>query len=237
MIIHPDKTKCMVITTRQKNQITHPSLNLKLGTNSIEQVQSHKMLGLIIDSHLTWNDHNEELIKRISKKIYLLTKLKKYISTKYLKVYFNAHIMSHINYASTIHDGSSKDTFNNINAVHRKSVRHLLNMNVRDELTEEHFKSLGVLPLSKQYELNKTLLTHKIYHERTPFYLFKLLKRPTERYGSKNLIPPLVRIDLIKNSLSFSGSTFWNNLPIELKNVKSQSLFKKKLKIHLMNNI
>ena len=68
MIIHPDKTKCMVITTRQKNQITHPSLNLKLGTNSIEQVQSHKMLGLIIDSHLTWNDHNEELIKRISKK-------------------------------------------------------------------------------------------------------------------------------------------------------------------------
>ena len=237
MVIHPDKTKCMIITTRQKEQITHPSLNLKLGTNSIEQVQSHKMLGLIIDSHLTWNDHNEELIKRISKKIYLLTKLKKYLSTKYLKLYFNAHILSHLNYASTIHDGSSQDTFNNINAIHRKAVRYLLNMNFREELTEEHFKSLGVLTLSKQYELNKTLLIHKIYHERTPFYLSKLLKKATERYGSKNLIPPLVRIDLIKNSLSFSGSTLWNNLPIDLKNVNSQNLFKKKLKIHLMNNI
>ena len=110
-------------------------------------------------------------------------------------------------------------------------------MNFRDELTEEHFKSLDVLTLSKQYELNKTLLIHKIYHERTPFYLSKLLKKATERYGSKNLIPPLVRIDLIKNSLSFSGSTLWNNLPIDLKNVNSQNLFKKKLKIHLMNNI
>ena len=51
-------------TTRQKDKITHPSLNLILGTNSIEQVQSHKLLGLIIESHLTWNDHNKELIKR-----------------------------------------------------------------------------------------------------------------------------------------------------------------------------
>ena len=144
--------------------------------------------------------------------------------------------MSHLNYASTIHDGISQDTFNNINAIHRKSVRHLLNMHPRDELTDDHFKSLDILPLKKQYEFNKTLLVHKIYNERTPFYLCKLLRKATERYGSKNLISPLVRIDLIKNSLSFSGSTFWNALPINLKNITSQTLFKKKLKTKLINN-
>ena len=77
MIIHPDKTKCILIATRQKEQRTHPTLTLTLGTNLIEQVQHHKMLGLLIDSRLTWNAHIETLVKRISKNIFLLTKLKK----------------------------------------------------------------------------------------------------------------------------------------------------------------
>ena len=33
MIIHPEKTKSMVITTRQKRQLDHPTLNLNLGRN------------------------------------------------------------------------------------------------------------------------------------------------------------------------------------------------------------
>lgn len=110
MVIHPVKTKCMTLTTRQKQQLTHPKLNLKLGSTLIEQVESHKMIGLTIDSHLTWNLHIEALIKRISKNIFLLTKLKKYATTKNLTLFFDAQIMPHINYASNIYDGCSQDT-------------------------------------------------------------------------------------------------------------------------------
>ena len=145
MIIHPVKTKCMIVTTRQKQQLTHPELELKLGTALIEQVESHKMLGVTINSHLTWNIHIESLIKRISKNIFLLTKLKKYTTTKNLKLFFDAHIMPHINYASIVHDGCSQDTFININATHRKAVRHLIN---NPELeTDEKLKKLKILPL------------------------------------------------------------------------------------------
>ena len=77
MIIHPDKTKCMIVTIRQKYQLIKPTLELKLGTTSIEQVKCHKMLGLLIDSELSWNQHVELLVKRISKTILFLTKLKR----------------------------------------------------------------------------------------------------------------------------------------------------------------
>ena len=138
MVIHPAKTKCMIMTTRQKQQLTHPKLNLKLGSTLIEQVESHKMIGLTIDSHLTWNLNIEALIKRISKNIFLLTKLKRYATAKNLKLFFDAQIMPNINYASNIHDGCSQDTFININATHRKSVRHLINDSELE--TDEKFK-------------------------------------------------------------------------------------------------
>ena len=230
MVIHPDKTKCMIITTRQKHQLTHPSLHLKLGPNIIEQVDNHRLLGLTIDSHLTWNIHIESLIKRISKNIFLLTKLKKYTTTKNLKLFFDAQIMSYINYASTIHDGCSQDTFIHINATHRKAVKHLISN--PEQQTDDKLKILRILPLSKQYEYNKIILVHKIYHELTPPYLSNLIRKAHNRYNSKNLILPLPRIDLYKNSLSFSGAALWNALPNELKIIKSLKSFKTNLLRH-----
>ena len=74
MVLHPGKTKCMLITTRQKYQLSRPKLALKLNENNIEQVKCHKMLGLTIDSELNWNIHVNNLIKRISKNTFLLKK-------------------------------------------------------------------------------------------------------------------------------------------------------------------
>ena len=65
MIIHPEKTKSMVITTRQQRQRTHPKLKLYLDTSRIEEVKCHKMLGVLIDSELNWKFHIESLIKRV----------------------------------------------------------------------------------------------------------------------------------------------------------------------------
>ena len=75
MVLHPDKTKSMLITTRQKHQLTKLTLNLTLGDNTIEQVKQHKMLGLWLDSELNWHHHINTLLKRLSKNIFLLSQL------------------------------------------------------------------------------------------------------------------------------------------------------------------
>ena len=93
MVIHPDKTKSMIIAPRQKLQLTKPKLNLTLGTSIIEEVKEHKMLGLIVDNNLTCNKHIENMIKKLSKNTYLLTKLKRYAKPTHLQMFFNAHII------------------------------------------------------------------------------------------------------------------------------------------------
>ena len=117
-----------------------------------------------------------------------------------------------------------------LNSVHRKAIKHLVYEPTLS--TEGKFKILKLLPLDLHFKFNKTLLIHKIYHERTPSYLEHLIDKATDRYNSKGLIPPLPRIDLYKTSVSYSGSKLWNSLPLELKSVTSQNVFKKKLFLH-----
>ena len=62
MALNVAKTESMVISTRpklaclqrQRIQITHN------GT-SIKSVDSHKLLGLVLDEQLTWNSHTDEV--------------------------------------------------------------------------------------------------------------------------------------------------------------------------------
>merc|ERR1712074_218244 len=153
MVIHPDKTKSMIIAPRQKQQLHKPTLNLTIGSSHIEQVKEHKLLGVFIDTHLTWNKHIETMIKKLSRHIFLLYKLRQFVQQKHLLLFFNAHIMSHLNYASTIWDGCSQDTFKKINSIHRRAVKQI-NCS-QSTSTDEKLKKLNILPLKKQLDLSK----------------------------------------------------------------------------------
>ena len=57
MVIHLHKTKCMILTTRQKHQRRPLTLNLTLGKSPVQQVREHRILGIIIDEELKWQSH------------------------------------------------------------------------------------------------------------------------------------------------------------------------------------
>ena len=204
MSIHPEKTKSMVITTRQKHQRAPLLLHLSLGEENIQQVSEHKVLGLIIDSDLSWHSHLNNLTKRLSVNTYLLSRLKKFASNKALKLFFEAHINSYVNYASTIWDNVSGEYMKRLNAVRRRAVKLLIND--QNMSTDNKFKALNILPLSQQLTFNKAIMAHKIYHNKAPPYLSPLFRKATDRYGSIRLTLPPVRIDIFKCSLAYSGS-------------------------------
>ena len=142
--------------------------------------------------------------------------------------------MSHINYASTIWDGCSQDTFKKLNALHRRAVKQI-NCN-QTTTTDEKLKILNILPLKKQLDLNKIALIHKIYNNKAPSYLTSLITKASNRYNSKKLLIPKPNLDLFKTSLSFSGSILWNNLPNATHSCTSIKSFKRKIHSQLVNN-
>ena len=80
MVTNAAKTKCLLVTgKRLTNKIVDSSLYLHLGNSNIEQEDSQKFLGLTIDRHLSFNIHVEELCKKLSQKIALLRKTRRFL--------------------------------------------------------------------------------------------------------------------------------------------------------------
>ena len=125
MILNPSKTKSMTITTRQKHQLKLPKLNLTIQSKPIEQVATHRLLGVTIDEQLKWEPHIKTICDKVSKNIFLLSKLKYYLNFESRKLFFHAHIKSHIDYASTIWDRCADVHLIRLNSLYRRAAKHV----------------------------------------------------------------------------------------------------------------
>ena len=228
MVLHPDKTKSMLITTRQKRQIQPLLLKLTVNAVQVEQVSQHEILGVIIDDEFTWQAHISSLTKKISSNLHLLRQLTHYVNSDARKMFFHAHCLSRINYASVIWSDAANFHLLKLHSLHRRAARLILPDPTIT--TQQKLIALDILPLSKQFEYNKALIIFKIRMKLAPTYLENLLQKATERYGSERLIPPYPRVDIYKTSFAFSGSTVWNDLPAFIKTIHTISKFKTSLR-------
>ncbi|WP_295438308.1 hypothetical protein, partial [Thiolapillus sp.] len=188
MIIHPAKTKSMVIATRQKHQLSPLQLKLTLEKTDIEQVHEHRVLGVTIDAEMKWQSQLSNVCKIVSKKLFLLSQLRYYVNVKARKLFYSAHILSHINYASTLWDGCSEVHLKKLNSLHRRAAKLILSD--PSIPTDDKLKTLKLLPLTKQLKYNKAVMMFKVRNGKTPEYIRSLFTRSSSRYGSNNFIPP-----------------------------------------------
>jgi hypothetical protein len=233
MVLHPEKTKSMIITTRQKHQRQNLELKLKLNSKCIEQVHEHKVLGVIIDDEMTWSSHISHVNKTLSRNLFLLYQLKHYVGTEARLSFYYAHILSHINYASNVWCGASANNLKLMQSLHRRAAKMILPDPALT--TEEKQRQLGILTLDNQFIYNIAILMFKVRQNLAPTYLRDLLELPTSRYGSEKYILPLPRIDIFKHSFSFCGPSVWNSLPQSISKCQTLSTFKKRLHEFLCN--
>ena len=159
MVLHPKKTKAMVITSRQKHQLQPLTLKLQINTETVEQVSNHRVLGIMVDQELRWHVHINNVCKRVSQNLYLLNKLTQYVNVETRKLFFHAHCLSYINYASTVWSGANEIHLKRLNSLYRRAAKIIL--------TEEpipttlKLKKLGLPTLQQQFEFNTAVLVLK----------------------------------------------------------------------------
>ena len=232
MLLHPGKTKSMIITSRQKHQNNRSTLHLSLDNTTIDQVKEHKVLGVIIDEELKWESHINAVTSKFSRSLFLLNKLKPYIDTDARKMFFHAHCLCHINYASVVWDGAAPCHSKRLTSLYKRAINIIL-PDPSLSIDEKQIQ-LNILPLQKHLDFNKCVLVYKVQNELTPDYLSHFLMPATNRYGSDKYILPRTRIDLFKSSFAFSGATLWNSLPSSARMCSPLKRFKNTLYEHFM---
>ena len=132
-----NKTKYMIFQMPNKKIIV-PTLTI-YGVNT-ERVQHFNFLGLILDTHLSWDKHIEKITNKCSRTIGIINKLKHVLPKRIRIILYHSLILPHINYCQTIWGYQC----NGITKLQKKAIRIIYIAKYHSH-TEPLFKSLSVL--------------------------------------------------------------------------------------------
>jgi len=90
LTLNTSKTQIMTVKKNRHFQCDTPSL------------PHLKILGVIFNQNLKWDNHVSAIVKKASKNIYLIRSLKQYITKKDLVIIYKSKILSILNYASEL---------------------------------------------------------------------------------------------------------------------------------------
>ncbi|MCU7801060.1 MAG: hypothetical protein KZQ70_13210 [gamma proteobacterium symbiont of Lucinoma myriamae] len=242
MVINTDKTKLMLITTPQKRQrLENKDLNIKYRNNSLQTISSDKVLGVFVDHHLSWSEHVKYLSKKINANIWLLSKIKNFLSLSHRVQYYKSYIQPHIDFCNIVWGNTSEANKCKIFRLQKRACRVILDYNL--ENVHEAMSSLGIMSIFDRIFLRKAKFMFKVYNGISPSYIsdkFDVRREngsmPALRSSTSGcFIPPKPNKELFKNAMRYSGCLIWNSLPNNIKQAQSVESFHKSCVKWLIN--
>ena len=148
MVAHPEKTKYMIIGTRQKlSRCEECALTLFFDDRKLEQAQEECLLGLDIDPILSWSNHVANLRKELLNCVAVLARIKKFLPIKYRIILFNASIKPILEYCVSVWASCNVGLLADIFKVQKRCARLILDAPFRAR-TLPLFYKLGWLPIN-----------------------------------------------------------------------------------------
>lgn len=232
MLLNSSKTKVMLVTTSQKRQrLSAVDLKLHYMNESLQMVSSDKILGVHVDNNLNWTDHVKNTSKKISSNIWLLSKLKHYLSQAHRIQFYKSYIQPHLDFCNIIWGNTSDSNKLKIFRLQKRACRIILDYNVED--SQEAMKSLKILSLYDRIYLRKAKFMFKVFNEIAPTYISENfnLRHDSDACislrssASRCFVPPMPRKECFKQSMRYSGCLIWNSLPNEVKHAQTLDTF------------
>ena len=153
LALNISKTNFVIFRSQQKK--VDYNVTLIMNRKAIEQKKFVKYLGLLVDEHLTWEEHLAGISKKISRSIGIITLLRKSMETKLLVNLYYSLVYSHIIYGIHVWGSACQNELNKIQVLQNKAVRVISNV--------QHFQIYGqpqgplpaTAPLFKNLEILK----------------------------------------------------------------------------------
>ena len=102
MLFNPDPAKpANEVVFSNREDVNLP--NLCFGGNMIRRLNSQKLLGLTLDSKLTFNQHLKEKISKANSGILMIRKLYRYLPRSTLLTVYKSFIRPHLDYCDIIY--------------------------------------------------------------------------------------------------------------------------------------
>ena len=123
LLVNPEKTKMLVVGTRQlMNQLESP-VHINFMGENLTPVTEVNDLGMLLDSHLTYDKHIQALSSSCISKLRQIGRVKHNFDQSTLATIIDTLVMSKINYCSTVWSNTSDSNIKKIQLIQNCAAR------------------------------------------------------------------------------------------------------------------
>jgi len=239
------------------NKRLKTNITIQINEKTINEEKSVKYLGVLIDATLSWNIHVTELSKKVARSIGILYKIRPFVNKKIMINLYNSLIYPHLIYAIHVWGSTFKTNLNTLVVLQKKVVRLITyndawpvqGYNLAPSLPL--FRELGMLRISEIFKHQISKFIHNcIYNDPIQFKDWFIFTSEMHHYETRsntvfntttfliekkagNIYIPYTRTtNYGEKAIKIQGSKIWNEIPPEIRNITSKTLFAKSLKLY-----
>lgn len=209
--------------------------NLEINGEQIEQVSAYKLLGIILDECLSFENHVVKLCHKLNQIRFLIRKLAKVLPVHCLRNLYYAYVHSRLSYGISVWGGLiSSMNFNALVKMQKSFVR-IINYKPFNEASSPLFLRNKILKLADVVKLELILLMFQFQSEKLPNSIRKLFVERDHNYQTRNKYLPSVNrhhTTMFNKSFMNQAPKVWQEHKYLFENVSTRLNIKKYFKYH-----
>ena len=235
--LNPDKTEFLLVGSPHNIlRISAPKLNLDASV--ISPSAKVRNLGVILNSSFTMDKHISSVCQVANYHLRNIGMIRKYLTQKAAERAVHALITSRLDYCNSVLYGITAVQLDRLQRIQNNAACLITKTNRCDHITPV-LQTLHWLPVKQRILYKILVFTYGAIHGTAPEYISELItiyeqSRTLRSSAVLSLEQPISRtVTYGDRSFACAAPSQWNKLPPSVRNAKSITCFKSKLKTHL----
>ena len=227
MIVNPEKFQAIIFNRRQKDESIH---TLNFDNKEIKTSPNVTLLGIEIDSNLTFKKHIHQLTKNAAGQLNFLSRQSRFLNHDAKRIVIESFILANFNYCPLVWHFCSSASMQKLERIQERSFRLLLNDH------DSNYDQLLAKVKKPTLEIRRIkLLATEIFktiNNLNPSYMKEIFELNTRRDSANKRLIVQSQISMKYGSYTLRslGPRIWNRLPSEVRNCENLSTFRNLIK-------
>ena len=233
LTLNSDKSNFVIFRSRQ-NKITNLPVQIKFQTTCIKQSESAKFLGVILDEHLTWNNHITEVCNKLKRYFKIFYFIRNFVNIEQIRTIYYAFIFSRIKYGIPTFGFTDENKLKCLQVLQNKLLKVLLAKNYKYSTNKLH-NDLKLIKVKDIAKLEASTFIHNYFNNKLPpvfnnyFTLITEIHDRVTRRSEKDIYFKTYKTNIGISSMKSIGAKNWNELSNSYKDIKNMKTFRKSL--------
>ena len=225
MYLNASKSKTMLINPSNRNDLYRP---LFTDGKHIGFVNTFNYLGVILDDHLTFNSYYNMVKRRMENKIFVLSKIRKYVDNKTALLIYKQAVLPLVEYAGFVLISCTIGQRYDLQVLQNNALRMCKRYRLLDRIEIDrlhHECTIIGLEQRRRIQLLRLMYLHSTVEGN-----IKVPQRVT-RNNTKLVFNTATRCTgKYLNSPFYKGTVLWNSLDVELQRANNVNFYMRDIK-------